>query len=232
MTKDQIYAFVTSLLDGYEIDSDVFDAFLDVAQAVREGQRPWVALRAEDTSGSVGPSNTFETQNSLPTAFKSWYTRYPIVLTDSSGNPQQYLLEVPINMKSAYKDDPTRFYANYGTSKYYICGTFSQSYTVRLYYIKRATKVSTSGSTTWELDPNNEYSKILGFDVAVLWKLGIDYDILSNPKGDSWAAAANALFKVMENWDGELAESALQGQTYGGRNGYMGEMSGSLGMLS
>lgn len=231
MTRTELKALVTSLLDNYELDDSVFEAFLDTAQAIREGHRPWVALRAEDSTQSISTSNTFETEKSLPTDFRKWYTRFPVVLTDANGNPMQYLAEVPIHMKTAYKDEPSRFYCNYRTSKLYLCGKPGTSLTVRQYYIRRATKISAAAANTWELDPNDEYTKILGFDVAALWKRGIDYDVISNPQGDAHAAAAAALFKQMEEWDAELQESALQGQTYGNPGTYFGA-DGLSGRLS
>lgn len=233
MTREEIYNFVTGLLDGYEMDVDVFNSFLDTAQAIREGQRPWVALRTENTSQTVTAGNTFETQKTLPANFRKWYTRFPIVLTDSLGNAQRYLREIPINMKSAYKGDASRFYADYFNKKFYVCGDVSQTFTARLYYIRKTEKISEADENTWELDPNDEYTKILAYDVAVLWKKGVDYDVISNPQADMHGAAAGALFHVMEEWDAELAESGLQGMDYGsiGSGRYMSEAGGSLGLL-
>ncbi len=89
MTKAQLYTFVTSLLDGNPIDTTLFDTLLNIAQMRRENERPWMILRAEDTSQTVSSGNTFETQKDLPTDFRKWYTRFPIVLTDSNLNALQ-----------------------------------------------------------------------------------------------------------------------------------------------
>lgn len=234
MTKEQILEAVTTLLDGHELGETEFDFFLDTAQAYWEEQRPWVALRAEDTSQSVTSGNTYETEKSLPSNFARWYTRFPIVLCDSNDNPQQYLKECALNLKTAYKNDSSRFYCNYRTNKFYVCGRPSQTLTARLYYIQHGTKISSSDSQTWDLDPQDRYAKILVFTIAVYYKLGVDYDVINNMQGESNAEFARQIFRLMEDWDGELQESSLdegapdqRGGRYYGSDG----MSGSLSML-
>lgn len=341
MTRDELYTFVTSLLDQYQMDEDLFNTLLDIAQSYWEGMRPWVTLRTEDASNTVGINNTFTTPFTFPSDFRSWYTRYPIVLTDTDGNPQQYMLEIPINKKATWKDQLSRFYADYRQKKFFICGKPSVAMVAHLYYKKRGTRISqgtieevdgpelldpnawtlganwssgdglithTPGSTedalqtgfvqagktyrivtsvtgtngsisigagsgsdfefevinagteneisyhgpfdttlnlivrpttdfdgdvsisvvevlvpssdiTWDLDPNDEYSKILGLSVAVYHKLGVDYDIINNSQADGNARLALQIFATMTDWDGELQESALQGETYGTSTG-------------
>lgn len=235
MNKADLYERVTELNDDNAIPTALFDFFLDAAQSYWENRRPWVALRAEDTTQTVAANNTYETEKSLPTDFRKWYTRFPIVLTDSNGNPQQYLVEVPLHMKGANKNDNSRFYCNYATKKLYICGAPSSSLTVRQYYIKRGTKVSSNDDATWDLDPNDEYSAILALTIVVYHKLGVDYDIINNAQAEANAGFAKQIFNSMEEWDGELAESALNSETYGTGGGgrYYGAdgMSGHLGNL-
>ena len=219
MKKSEIKTFVTELLDGNEVPTGLFDTMLDVAQMYWENRRPWVVLRSEDTTGSISASNTYETEHDLPTKFRKWYTRYPIVLTDSAGNAQQYLAEVPINMKGMHKSDNSRFYCDYKNKKLYICGNPGQSLTIRQYFIEKTTKISDDDNNEWDLDPNDEYTQILGLTIAVHYKRGTDYDIINNKQADGHAALALQIFNSMEEWDGELAESALNGQTYGGAPG-------------
>ena len=219
MTTEQLKTFITAQNDENEIPEALLDFLIDNAQAYWENRRPWVALRTEDTSETVSPNNTFETAKSLPTDFRKWYTRFPIVLTDAQGRPQQYLAEIPINMKSSYKDDPRKFYASYGAKQFFICGAPSTTQTVRQYYIKKGTKLTADESNTWDLDPNDEYTKIIGFTVLVYYKHGVDYDVINNKQGDANGSFANQIFTMMEEWDAELAESALNGQEYGGFGG-------------
>lgn len=235
MIKSDLYERVTELNDDFEIPSAQFDFLLDTAQSYWENQRPWVALRAEDSSQTVSPSNVFTTSKNLPTDFRKWYTRFPVVLTDSLGNPQQYLAEIPMNMKNAYKDNNARFYCNYGTKKIYICGAPGQSQTLTQFYIKRGTKMSSSDSQEWDLDPNDEFTQILAFTIVTYHKLGVDYDIINNAQGEANASFAKQVYNTMEEWDAELAESALNGQDYanpgGGGNFGADGLSGNQGLF-
>lgn len=235
MTKAEIYAAVTGLNDQQQMDPDLFDFFLDIAQKYWENVRPWVALRTEDTSQSVSPGNTFETQKSLPSDFRKWYTRFPVVLTDAQSNPQQFLTEVPLHTKTGYKNDNTHFYCNYVTKKLFICGNVGTALSIRQYYIKRSTKISADDNNTWELDVNDEFTSILPLSIVVYHKLGVDYDIINNSQAEANAALAKQIYdSQMVNWDAELAESALNGQDYsqGGQPYFGGDgMSGRAGFF-
>ena len=215
MNRDSLYTFVTSLLDDFEIDLTLFYTLLDVAQSNRENARPWVILRTEDSTQSAVSGETFESQHSLPTDFRKFYSRFPIVLTDSSGNVVRKLREVPINMRHEHKDDPSKFYVNYVTRKIYLCGTQTTTSTLRQFYIRKPTKISASASNTWDFSAYDDYEKILAFDVAVMHKHGIDYDQINAVQGDKNAAQAALIFSMMSEWDNELANSAQQGVDYG-----------------
>lgn len=224
MTKTELYTFTTSLLDGLEMEETLFDTFLNIAQMYWENQRPWMILRSEDTSQTISTGNTFETEKSLPTDFRKWYTRFPIVLTDSQANSQQFLREIPISMKLAYKQDISRFYCNYRTNKFYVCGQPSQSLTIRQYYIMKTTLVSASDSNDWDFP--TEYHPILALSVATYHKLGIDYDIINNSQASNNAALAVQIYMSMSEWDSDLQNSSIQGQDYGSGQGWTGNSSG------
>lgn len=224
MTRTELYTFVTSLLDGYEMDLTLFNTFLDVAQMRREGQRPWVQLRGEDSSLIISTANTFETEKSLPTDFRRWYARYSVATTDPSGNLAGNLLEVPMAQKNNYRSDSGKFYVNYGTRKIYFCGSPSQTLTAHLFYIRKGTLVSSDAAQEWEFPA--EYHKILGFDIAVMWKLGVDYDIVNNPQGNNNAAMANMIYDTMADWDNELQLATVQGASYGQASGWSANGSG------
>ena len=50
MTKAEIKSLVTEILDGNELNNVIFEALLDLSQAIRERHRPWVILRSEDST--------------------------------------------------------------------------------------------------------------------------------------------------------------------------------------
>lgn len=224
MTKTELYAFVTSLLDGNPLESTLFDTFLNIAQMRRENQRPWMILRTEDTSQTVSPGNTFETIKDLPTDFRKWYTRFPIVLADSSGNAQQFLRETPLSMKLANRTDITKFYCDYSAGELFICGSPAQALTVHQYYIRKTYLVSANNANEWTFP--TEYHSILGFDIAVMFKLGVDYDVINNAQGNANAAQAAMIFEQMSEWDSDLQNSSIQGQDYGTYGGWRGTATG------
>lgn len=230
MNKEQLNDFVTKLLDGVTIPEGLFDVLLNVSQAKREGMRPWMVLRAEDSTVTIGANNTFETENDLPTDFRSWYTRFPIALVDAQGNVQQYLREVPYDKRHQYKGNSSRFAVNYKTKKFYVLGAPGTSLTAHLFYVGRSTLVSANDSNEWIFD--EAYHPILGFDVAAMYKHGVDYDVINNPQGDEHAAQAEAMIRLAENWDAELQESTLEGQDYyGGPSGGFTATGGRLSNL-
>ena len=211
MTKTQLYTLLTSILDGNEIDQTLFESLLDMAQMLRENARNWVILRTEDSTQTMTASNSYLTSHDLPSDFRKWYNRTPIVLVDSQGEVQARLTEIPIQEKDRYKHS-ANFYCDYANSKIYICGSYNQALTIKQYYQKKATLVSLADTNEWAFP--SEYHKILAFDVAVFYKLGVDYDVINNQQGNNNASVANAIFKAMTEWDGELAESGLNGQDY------------------
>ena len=230
MDKADIRTLVTEILDGNEIGETLFDALLDVSQALREGYRPWVILRKEDATQSVSAGNTFETEKDLPSDFRNWYTDLPINTTDSQGNVQSRLTEIPIQRKNEYKDAPDKFYCDYAAGKLYICGSFSEARTIRQYYKLKGVLVSADDANEWIFP--SEYHKILAFDVAVMYKLGIDYDVINNMQGDNNAAVANRLMDAAVEWDDELARGALIGQNYGAHPSVsQGETTGRISAL-
>lgn len=227
MTKSAIYTFVTSLLDGNEMDTTLFNSFLDIAQMFWESQRPWVALRLEDQSQTLSAGSTFTTGYALHDRFRKWYSRFPIVLTDANGNVQQSLREIPSNLKYQYRSDNTKFYCDYASRTLYVCGSPSQSLTINQFFIQKGVLVSADDNNEWGLDVNDEFTKILGLSVAIYYKLGIDYDIVNNSQGEANGQLAAQIFRAMTDWDAELQESALQGQDYNsGGQGWQGTSSG------
>lgn len=224
MDREELYTFVTGLLDGNEIDLDLFYTFLETAQMRVEGLRPWMQLRGEDTSLTVSPGNTYTTSKDLPTDFRRWYARYSVAFTDSQGQLAGNPLEVPIAMKVNYQQNNNKFYCNYGTRKIFFCGQPSQALTAHLFYIRKGTLVSSAEGQTWEFP--SEYSKVLGFLVAVFYKLGVDYDIVNNEQGNANAAAAAGILSTMSEWDDELQLSSVQGMDYGSGQGWTSTPSG------
>jgi hypothetical protein len=233
MTKANLYSFVTSVLDDFVMDATLFSSLLDVAQSNRENSRPWVILRTSDSTQTANTSDSFTTGKTLPADFKRCYTRDSIVLTDSQGNVVRKLREIPLHAVNEYKSDGGKFYINYATRQFFICGTQSQNATINLYYIKNTTKISAADTNEWFFDSYDDaYSKMLGFDVAVMHKHGIDYDQINAIQGDKNAIQAELIFRGMSDWDTYLAQQAQEGLDYaGGASSGFSELGGRTSNL-
>lgn len=209
MNRTNIYDFVTSLLNGTAIDLDLFNTLLDVAQSNIEGLRPWVILRATDSTQSAGSGNGFLVAKTIPADFSRWYDDdASVVLTDGGNNPL-YFRQVPLAKKFSYKDATGVFYADYTLLQFYLCGNLTQSYTINLNYIKDSELVSGDEDNEWVFP--SRFHKILGLSVAVYWKLGVDYDIISNAQADKQATQAAAIYDIMSRWDSNLQNSMTRG---------------------
>jgi len=233
MNRDSLYTFVTSLLDGFLLDETLFESLLDISQSNREGARPWVILRTQDATQTASTGDTFLTAKTLPADFKKTYARSAIVLVDGQGNVINRLRQIPIHERNRYKDDNSKFYINYATKQFFLCGTQAQSATINLYYIKKTTKVSAASSNTWDFDAYDDaYSKVLALDVAVMHKWGIDYDQINAVQADKNYMLATALFENMADWDTELAQNSQEGVDMNNNGAsYSTEMGGHVGNL-
>lgn len=208
MDRSQLYTFVTALLAGIQPDETTFETYLDIAQARIEGLRPWVKLRAVDSTQTLSPSDTFQTPKTMPADFDRWYAEMPVVLVDANGSPL-YLAEIPFYQRFTYQKAGGHFYTDPATNLLYVCGTYSQAQTIHQHYLKTSTLVSAAAGNSWIFPAR--FHKLLALMVAVFWKKGIDYDIISNVQADSQAGQAAELLDVMTTWDAELQQNAQRG---------------------
>lgn len=208
MTRADTYVFLTSLLGGNQIDVDLFNTLLDIAQLNVEGLRPWVYTRAQDATQTISSGNLFTTAKTLASDFLSWYGESPLQLVDSNNNPTP-LVEVPYAQRFQYKDGVGTFAVDYPNSNIYIMGTFSSAYTIYQNYNKITTLVSAAAGNSWVFPVR--FHKILGLLVAVYWKLGVDYDIINNAQGNAQAEQAKSMIDIMTRWDSNLQKNMQVG---------------------
>lgn len=211
MTRDELYTFTTSLTAGVAIDSDLFDTLLDVAQMQVEDMRPWVKLRAEDTSLTVSPGNTYTTSKALPADWKEWYDESSIELVDANNNPMP-LLEIPYKDRLMYRNSSGKYTVDYANNVVYILGPITQSYTLKQNYIEVPTLVSSAASATWVFP--ERFHKILALMVAIFWKHGVDYDIINNLQADNQAVQVRAILDLMTRWDSNLQANMQRGKEF------------------
>lgn len=225
MNKTDLYTFVTSLLNEIQIDTTLFNSFLDNSQMEIEGRRPWVQLRAVDTSQTVSSGNTFLTAKTLPADFREWYDEAPILLVNSN-NMVQALLEVPFSQRYPYRQQDGIFCVDYPNSNLYVMGNITQTYTLHQHYIKIPTLISAADGNSWVFPVR--FHKILGLMIAEKWKNGIDYDVFSNAQASQQAGQALAILNEMTRWDDRLQKNMTRGiNPFSGELGFQSQLNGT-----
>lgn len=225
MTKSELYTFVGQLLNDINIDTTLFDSLLDNAQMEIEGRRPWVILRASDSTQSASAGNSASSAKTLAADFREWYEEAPIQLLDVNNNVMD-LREVPLSQVNRYRNSGERFAVDYKNFLFYILGNLSQAYTIVQNYIKVGTLVSAADGNSWEFPVR--YHKILGLMIAEKWKNGIDYDVFSNAQANQQAAQALAIYNEMTRWDSRLQNGMTRGvDPFGNGFGFSNELNGT-----
>jgi hypothetical protein len=220
MTGEELQQITSVLLDGRDMGASKYAQLLRTAKRVREGARPWMALRTVDTSKTWGPGDTYETLKDLPADFRKPYNvlkprdlegsqRTPIILI--SGDSVVYTYPTIFGAHLAHKDINNLHYFDYANRKFGITGRMDRSYTVHLHYLKTTTDPASDGGDldawTWDLSPDDGI--ILAYDIAIAQKGGIDYDEINARMVQYHGVDVRQLFSNMVKWDDELQRSAL-----------------------
>lgn len=212
MLGSDLYTLTTSVM-GYAPDTTLFYTLLNMAQGIRENQRPWMILKKEDTSNTINQtsSSAFLTSHPLPSDFRKFYSpKRSIQLVDSSNIIRQWYVQIPLDRKMENRDDNTKFYVDYIGNNFYLCGIVNQTYTAHVYYIYRSPLVT--ATTAWVFP--SEYHPILAYDVAALIKAGIDSDVVNAQQALSNSQTSQLIFTQMTDWDDSLQVDSIEGATY------------------
>src|SRR5438270_7081145 len=100
MTGTELSTFCEEINGGASIDSTLLFQFINLAKAMVEQLRPWVVLRATDTSKSVTTAYTWQTSIDLSTIarFNRFYGERPIKLFDGHQTVYEYR-QVPFDQR-------------------------------------------------------------------------------------------------------------------------------------
>jgi hypothetical protein len=220
MTGEELQQITSTLLDGRDMGASKYAQLLRVHKRIREGVRPWMALRTVDTSKTWSSSDTYETLKDLPTNFRKPYNvlkprdlegspRTPIILV--SGDNFLYTYPTTFGAHIAHKNENNLHFFDYANRKFGITGRVDRTYTVHLHYIKTSTDPELDGSDldTWEWELSPADGIILAYDIAIAQKGGIDYDEINARMVQYHGVDARQIFSGMVKWDDELQRSAL-----------------------
>ena len=180
MTGAELLTQTTELLAGNEPNNTLFYQLLNMFARIIEGMRPWIKLRKVDSSVSITSATNIDTANSLPTDFRKPYNmKMPdgskgSLFLKSSGGSYIHLELKPLTQRELYRNTNGYWFFDTRLSKFYVSGTFTETYTAYLSYIHNPTAIA--AGTEWGLGGDQEQDTILSMLVAEAIKSGIDYD--------------------------------------------------------
>jgi len=210
MTGSQIIALTNSILGNEELDETFALQMINVIKNTIQLRRPWQVLKKKNTSVTVNGSNAWDTPHAMPSDFLRWIKDGELQLFDGTNYPQ-IATEVPFEDSLEYKNESFRFYCDYGALEFYITGIVPGSYTVYQWYIYNPGEIT--ADTEWLRFPAI-YHPILAYELAVMWRLGTDWDDVNARNADDNARRADMLYKAMELWDTNMALSQIRNIEY------------------
>ena len=230
MNGAQLATFVEELNGGASIGATLLTQLLNMAKAVVEQQRPWMILRATDTSKTVTAStNGWQTAIDLSTIarFNRFCGDEPVKVFDGNNRIDHYRY-APLNKRLEFREAAYTFVFNESTKQLYLNGTVSAG-TLWIDHIKDSPDLTLEDSSTWVF-PSWSHS-LLGFYAVAIHKGGVDYDEINARMTQDNRAMAATLMNRLEMWDGEK-QLAAQEQYDPSRNDTGGFRPGSINMDS
>lgn len=209
MTGEDFYIACQSLINGFAIDQVIFYQMLNTARTRREFQRAWMKLRKYQYSQSLTPTQPSLTlppnaSADIPEDFMFFSRDGEITLYDNDNQYETYT-EIPLNLLIPYLQVNNVFYMDHAASKIYFLGVIQKAYTAFIQY--QADFGDITATTTWVNIPSR-FHMILAYDVATMYRLGMDYDDINARNADRNNVDAEQLYNSMAVWDDNLQRSA------------------------
>lgn len=174
-------------------------------------QRPWMVLRKYQFSQTVNAQNYSTTlppaaSLTIPSDFQFFTRDGEITLySNNASNQFEIYTEIPLNMVIPFLQNSNYFYSDYNLGKFYLLGVIDQLYTAFIQY--QANLGDITATTTW-LNFPSWCDMILAFDVAAMYRLGMDYDDINARNADQNNRDAELIYQAMVAWDDNRQRSA------------------------
>lgn len=199
MTGAELKTMTESILDD-TVDDVLFYQLLNVSKNRIEDERPWMFLRALDSSLTATAGDNSTTSRALPTL---WRRTYKLMV----GKYQQYE-QVPFDEQHTWRYSSNRFCVDVANSVYYLLGNIGVADTIYHYYIKATADIDSAGS--WNAP--SRFHPILAYEVAGYVMMGVDADDVFARMAPENKATAQSLKSSMESWDTQLQIDAQGGR--------------------
>lgn len=198
------YNMMSSLISGFNMDQTLFLQMLNTARTSRESMRPFMRFRKFASIGTANPGNTYKTPFTLPSDFMMLTEDGYLVLFDNIQTWETYT-EIPLHLQIQYKDESQIFYIDHAANSLFLCGLIDRAYSIFIPY--QADLGDITLTTQW-LNVPSRYHAMLAYDVAAMYRLGVDYDDINARNADENGRMAEMLFAAMTKWDGALQRSS------------------------
>lgn len=223
LNGSDMYTAMSTLIDGFNMDTTLFYQLLNSERTKVEMKRPWMRLRKVDFTQSIGPVSSIPlsfpppTSNriTIPSDFMFLTDDGIITLYDSNGQWEDYT-EVPIQAAIPALQESNQFYADHANGYFYMLGLIAKQYTAFIAY--QADYGDIASGTTW-LNIPARFQLLLPLMVAVRHRMGIDFDDINARNADDNARAAMEIYEAMSAWDNNLQRSSTTRRDYSGSMG-------------
>lgn len=199
MTGAELKTMVESILDD-TVDETLFYQLANVAKNRAEDSRPWMMLRALDSSQTATAGNTSTTPIALPTA---WRRTYKLMV----GRDMQFE-QVPFDEQHQWRNSANKFCIDVANSVYYLLGAIGTADTIYHYYIKTTDDITSATSLVWP----TRFHPIIAYEVAGYIMMGVDADDIFARMSPENKMAAETLTDAFQSWDTQLQLDAQGGR--------------------
>lgn len=188
MTGAELKEFTETLLDGIELEDELFYPLLNVAKTKLEEMNVWQYLKKLNTSLTA----TSNTAQALPTDF----ARDLRLLV----GPDREYYPISFEEQHLFRNASLRYFIDHAAETLTLLGNV-QSNTVYFYYKRFTPDIE---ETTEPVFPTR-FHPLLGFYVTAFYQVGIDADDIFARMAPEQRLAAVELKRAMEAWDSALA---------------------------
>ena len=205
-----MYNAMSTLVEGFSMDSVLFYQLLNAERMKIEFMRPWMRLRKLDNSqiataaqpSLIAPPTI--NKLTLPSDFSFLNQDGVITLYDNNNQWETYT-EVPMNLMVSHLQNNNEFFIDHANGTFTLLGVVAKAYQVYMFYQADYGDITTT--TTWNNIPSR-FHLILPLAVAVRLRMGISYDDINSRNAGDNQLAYNQMLDAMKTWDDNLQRSA------------------------
>lgn len=231
-TGTQMYALLTQILGGEQIDETYALALFNLARYDFESRRLWKVLVANSANANPmtalagkNPTTSYPLPSPVTPSVTTPYFMQPLleggmVLQNAANSNQTMSLKEVSQEYHIGNTNSNAFWVDYVARVFYILGNLPFAALINLFYIADFGDITL---TTGWIGFRPRDANALVFQAAARYRLGTDYDDVAARNGDENYKAAEDMYRSMTKWDANLGLNSYQHRnfqaTFGGGGG-------------